>query len=161
MIVTHDVYSETNPAFCAYAIAAFVAAFNSVKAEGPELVTIYASLPIALSAELESTFEGTNKNTGLIEWLARSPGIQIGLTTRLNECMSMVTEGLRFACFSGVISLNEKTRLRLGAQKLKKAAQQSLSWQSKNALKRSSRLGYWFAADGSARSIFESLGLTV
>lgn len=161
MIITHDVYSETNPAFCAFVIAAFVAAYASVKSEGPEMVTIYASVPIAISAELGSTFEGTNKNTGLLEWIARSPGIQIGLGQRLNESMSIVTDGLRFALFSGVISLNENTRLRLGTHKLKQSLHRSLSGPSKAAIQRSARLGLWFAADGSSRSIFESLGLTV
>jgi hypothetical protein len=161
VIVTHDVYSETNPAFCAYVIAAFVSAFSSAKSEGPELVVAYASIPIALSGELESTFQGTNRNTGLIEWLQRSPIVQIGLTSRLNESMSVVTEGLRFACFSGVIALDATSRLHIGAQKLKKTPQQSLSTQSKNAIKRATRLGYWFAAEGASRSIFESLGLAL
>lgn len=161
MIIAHDVYSETNPAFCAYVITAFVAAYVSAKPEGPEMVTTYASIPIALSAELESTFEGTNKNTGLIDWLARSPGIQIELVARLNESMSIVTEGLRFGFFSGTISMDEKTRLHLGAQKLKQTWRQALSLHSKNAIRHSARLGQWFAADGSTRSIFESLGLTV
>lgn len=161
MIVTHDVYSEINPAFCAYVIAAFVEAFSSVNAQGPEMVATYASIPIALSGELESSFEGTNKKTGLLEWLQRSPSVQIGLTSRINETMNVVTEGLRFACFSGVISLDETARLHIGGQKLKRAPQQSLSAQSKNAIKRAARLGQWFAAEGSSRSIFESLGLTV
>jgi hypothetical protein len=159
--LTHDVYSETNPAFCAYVIAAFVTAFSSTRSEGPELVSTYVSIPIALSGELESAFEGTNRNTGLIEWLERSPAVQIGLTSRINESLSIVTEGVRFACFAGVISLDASSRLRLGSNKLKEGPQKVLSVQPKNAIKRATRLGYWFAAEGSSRSTFESLGLTV
>ncbi len=161
MSVTHDIYSETNPAFCAYVIAAFVTAFTSLRSEGPELVTTYASIPIALSGELETTFEGTNKNTGLVEWLGRAPVVQIGLTSRINESLNIVTEGLRFACFAGVISLDTSSRLRLGSNKLKEGPQKALSLQPRNAIKRATRLGYWFAAEGSSRSTFESLGLTV
>lgn len=161
MSVTHDVYSETNPAFCAYVIAAFVNAFSTMRSEGPELVVTYASIPIALSGELENTFEGTNRNTGLVEWLERAPIVQIGLTSRINESLDIVTEGVRFACFAGVIFLDASSRLRLGATKLKEAPQKKLSVQSKNAIRRATRLGFWFAAEGSSRSTFESLGLTV
>jgi hypothetical protein len=161
VIVTHDVYSETNPAYCAYVIAAFVSAFILIKAEGPEMVTAYISIPLALSGELEASFEGTNKNTGLIEWLGRSPIVQIGLTSRVNESIDIVAEGLRFACFSNVIVLDDKSRLRIGPQKLKQSLQRSLSFQSRNAMKRAERLGYWFASAGSSRSIFETMGLTL
>lgn len=161
MNVTHDVYSETNPAFCAHVIAAFVAAFSSMRSEGPEFVTTYASIPIALSGELESAFQGTNKNTGLIEWLERAPVVQIGLTSRINQSLGIVTEGIRFACFAGVIAIDSGSRLQLGSQRLKKASQKALSAHSVNTIKRATRLGYWFAAEGSTRSAFESLGLTV
>ncbi len=76
MIVTHDVYSETNPAFCTYALAAFTAAFITVNEYGPELPVAYLSLPVALSGDVADSFKGTNKNTGLLEWLERNPYIR-------------------------------------------------------------------------------------
>lgn len=161
MIIAHDVYSETNPAYCTYVLAAFVSTFGSVKAEGPEVVAAYVSIPLALSGELEGTFQGTNKNTGLIEWLERSPVVQIGLTSRLNESFDIVTEALRLACFSGALVLDSKSRLGLGSHKLKQSAQQALSAPSRNAIKRAEHLGYWFGAAGSSRAIFEAMGLTV
>lgn len=161
MIVTHDVYSETNPAYCAYVITSFVSAFSLIKSEGPEMVITYISVPLALSGELEGSFEGTNKNTGLIAWLERSPFVQIGLTSRVNESIDIVTEGLRFACFSNVIVLDDRSRLRVGSQRLKQSPQRSLSLQSRNSIRRAERLGYWFASAGSSRSIFETMGLTV
>ncbi len=160
-MIAHDVYSETNPAYCAYVIAAFVSSFTVIKAEGPEIATTYVSIPLALSGELENTFQGTNKNTGLIEWLERSPVVMIGLTSRLNESIDIVTEGLRFACFSGVLVLDDKSRLHIGSQRLKPSSQRLLSTESRNAIKRGGRLGYWFGSAGSSRSIFESMGLTV
>lgn len=161
MILTHDVYSEMNPAYCAYVLGSFVSSFVSVKPEGPELLTAYASLPIALSGELEPTFEGTNKNTGLMEWLGRSPHVQIGLTPRLNASFDIVTEAVRLGCFSGVVILDSQSRLQLGSKKLKQSAKQALGASSRNALRRAERLGYWFAAAGSSRTIFEAMGLTV
>src|SRR5689334_15373976 len=98
MNVAHDVFSETNPAFCSYALAAFTAAYQSFGNEGPEVPTAYLALPLALSGDLAGTFRGTNKNTGLLEWLERSPRVQVRLTARVNASMNIVTEAIRFGC---------------------------------------------------------------
>ena len=37
MRVAHDVYAETNPAFCAAALIEFTKAYLSAKREGPEM----------------------------------------------------------------------------------------------------------------------------
>jgi len=161
MIVAHDVYSETNPAFCAYAIVAFTAAFIAVNNHGPELPVVYLSLPVALSGDLGHSFEGTNKNTGLLEWLERNPCIQIGLTDRLNGSMSIVTEAIRFGCFSRVLAVNKGVRLILGARKIKKTAVKGLREETAQMLKHAERLGYWFAAAGSSKTVFYMMGLTV
>ena len=69
MKIAHDVFSETNPAFCAHALVAFTTAYISESVDGPEVPTAYLALPVALSGELAGSFVGTNKNTGLLEWL--------------------------------------------------------------------------------------------
>jgi hypothetical protein len=161
MIIAHDVYSETNPAYCTYALAAFVTAFISIKSDGPEMASAYLSIPIALSGDLSITFSGTNKNTGLLEWLERSPQVQIGLGSRLNESFPFVTEGIRLGCFTGALVLHDRAQLRIGQKKLKQAPVQTLGEESRGVIKRAERLGYWFAAAGSTRTIFELMGLTV
>jgi len=160
-MVAYDVYSETNPAFCGYALVAFIAAYLSENGDGPELPLAYLALPLAMSGDLDSTFGGTNKNTGLPEWLERNPQIQIELAGRLNATMDMVREAVRFACFVGIVELNEHARLHLGPRKLKKSAQNALSMGSIQVIKHAERLGYWFAKAGSSRVIFDSMGLTV
>jgi hypothetical protein len=161
MSAAHDVFSEMNPAFCAYALVDFTAAFVTVNDQGPELPVVYLALPVALSGDLSGTFDGTNKNTGLLEWLERSPQIQIGLTERLNDSMGIVTEAIRFGCFSRVIALDEGARLRLGNRKIKKSAVNALSYGTEQSLKRAKRLGYWFATAGATKTIFDMMGLTV
>jgi ABC-three component (ABC-3C) system Middle Component 3 len=161
MSVAHDVYSETNPAFCTYALVAFTTAYLSVNDHGPEVPMAYIALPIALSGDLGDAFDGTNKNTGLLEWLRRCPQVQVGLAERVNASMNMVTEAIRFGCFTRVLVLDERARLQLGGQKLKKSAVNALSDASGRAIKRAERLGYWFAMAGSTRTTFDIMGLTV
>lgn len=75
MIVAHDIYSETNPAYGTYALTMFVRGFIAANGAGPELPAAYLALPVAMSGDLAPSFHGTNRNTGLLEWLDRSPQI--------------------------------------------------------------------------------------
>ena len=161
MSFAHDLFSEVNPAFCAYALAAFSTAYSSVNEKGPELPLVYLALPVALSGDLASSFEGTNKKTGLLEWLERTPQVQIDLMERVNASLDIVTEAVRFACFSHVLTLDEGARLKAGKRKIKKSATTSLSEDPAQSLKRAERLGYWFATAGSTKTVFDMMGLTV
>jgi hypothetical protein len=161
MRVAHDVYAEINPGFCTYALADFTKAYLSVNHAGPELPTAYLALPVALSGDLAGAFVGTNKNTGLLEWLERSPQVQVGLADRLNGSMEIVTEAVRFGCFVGVLVIADGTRLRLGKTKLKRSAVSRLGDGSAQAIKHAERLGYWFAMAGSTRTVFDMMGLTL
>jgi len=161
MKFAHDVYAETNPAFCAYAIVDFTKAYLSINEVGPEVPTAYLALPVALSGDLAAAFGGTNKNTGLLVWLERSPQVQVGLAERVNASMEIVTEAVRFGCFAGVLAVAEGARLRLGGGKLRKSAGSTLGDGSAQAIKRAERLGYWFAMAGSTRTVFDMMGLTV
>lgn len=161
MTTAHDIYSETNPAFCACALAAFTKTYLSIRANGPEVPIAYLSLPIALSGDLASAFLGTNKNTGLLEWLERSPQVQIGLVERVNGSLAIVTEAIRFGCFSHVLKFDEGARLGMGDRNIKASAARALREEPGQVLKRAERLGYWFAKAGSTRAIFDMMGLTV
>lgn len=59
MTLAHDLYAETNPAFCTYALAEFLKAFVEIDENGPELPLAYLALPLALSEDLAGSFEGT------------------------------------------------------------------------------------------------------
>lgn len=161
MKIAHDVFAETNPAFCAAVVVEFTKGYMSNRPEGPETPLVYLALPVALSGELAGAFGGTNKNTGLLEWLERSPQVQIGLAERVNASLEIVSEAVRFGCFSRVLAIGEGARLRLGDRKLKESAFRTLGDEPKQTIKNAKRLGQWFATAGSTRSVFDAMGLTV
>ena len=161
MIVAHDVFSEINPAFCAYILRSFTSAFITISDQGPEVPLAYLSLPFALSGDLGKTFRSTNKNTGLLEWVERNPEIHIGLAERVNRCLAIVTDAMRFGCFSQILTINDRAQFHPGGRKVKKSAVTKLSEAPANSLKRAERLGYWFAAAGSTKTIFDIMDLTV
>ncbi len=161
MTLAHDLYAETNPAFCTYALAEFLKAFVEIDENGPELPLAYLALPLALSEDLAGSFEGTNKKTGLLEWLERTPQMSVGLAERLNASLDIVTPAVRYGCFAEVLVLGADGRISPGTQKVKATAIAKLDAISARAIRRAARLGAWFAMAGSTRNIFGILGLTV
>jgi hypothetical protein len=161
MKIAHDIFAETNPAFCAAVLVEFTKGYMSDRPEGPQTPLAYLALPVALSGDLAGTFGGTNKNTGLQEWLERSPRVQIALAERVNASLEIVSEAVRFGCFARVLVIKEDARLCLGDKKVKESVFSTFDGESKQTIKHAKRLGQWFATAGSTRSIFDAMGLTV
>ena len=161
MKVAHDVYAETNPAFCATVLVEFTKAYVSAKPEGPETPLAYLALPVALSGELAGAFDGTNKNTGLLEWLERIPQVQVGLADRVNASLDIVSDAIRFGCFAEILVMERGARLQIGGKKLNARVISSLGEEPAHTIKRAGRLGYWFSTAGSTRTIFDMMELTV
>ena len=123
------------------------------------MATAYLSIPLALSGDLDDSFKGTNKNTGLLEWRSRNPEIQVELADRIDLSLEIVTRAIQLGCFSGVLKVYG-TRLRLGDRKVNKSAGKRLSKVPGRALTRAQRLGYWFASAGSMKIAFDALGVS-
>lgn len=161
MNVAHDVYAETNPAFCAAVVAGFTKAYLAEQPEGPEAPLAYVAVPLALSGDLASSFDGTNKATSLLEWLQRSPQVQVGVADRINASLQIVSDGIRLGCFVGLLAIGDGARLKLGEKAIKAAALSALGQEPQGAIKRASRLGHWFAVAGTTRTVFDAIGLTL
>lgn len=159
-MIAHDIFAETNPAFCAHVLVAFTTAFQETWPSGPEAPLAYVALPLVISNELAQTFDGTNRNTGLAVWFDRNPGILIDLAIRVDASLGIVTEGLRFGCFSQVLRWQGAHILR-GPASMKKVTSARSGEAVAGAVKRAERMGYWLAAVGSQRAVFSMMGLTV
>lgn len=161
MTVAHDLFAETNPAFCAYAVYRFSSAYASVHRRRTDLPLAYLALPLALSADLAGTFEKTNRNTGLREWFERNPEVQVGIHERVNACLSIITEAIRFGCFAGILEMDEDARIAPVASAVRKSAVNVLDEDSRASLKRAERLGVWFATAGSTKVVFDVVGMSI
>ena len=159
-MIAHDIFAETNPAFCAHVLVAFTTAFQETWPAGPEVPLTYLALPLVISNELAQTFDGTNRNTGLPVWLERNPGTLVDLVSRVEASLDIVTEGLRFGCFAQVLSWQGAHVVR-GPAPMKKVTSAGSGEAVASAMKRAERMGYWLAAVGSQRAVFSMMGLTV
>uniref|UniRef100_A0A9E7ZMH7 DUF6521 family protein n=1 Tax=Bosea sp. NBC_00436 TaxID=2969620 RepID=A0A9E7ZMH7_9HYPH len=88
----------------------------------------------------------------------RNPGILINLAIRVDASLGIVTEGLRFGCFSQVLRWQGAHILR-GPTPIKKVTSARSGEAVAGAMKRAERMGYWLAAVGSQRAVFSMMGL--
>lgn len=159
MAVAHDIFAETNPAFCTCLLATFVQEYRAVVGASPDVLLCYVVLPLALSGDLTSTFEKTNRKTGLLEWLHRNPSIQIRLASRVNGSLDIVTEAIRYACFTNVLAMTVDGKLVPGPSPMPKHLLIQLSQDSQAMFKHIERLGCWVAMTGSTRTVLNMMGL--
>lgn len=155
-MIAHDVVASTNSGYCATVLANFVHCYCKSSATSTPLVLSYLALPIVLSEELTSTFEGCNSRTGLLAWLERSPQIYYRLASRITPCREICTAAIRFSCLSKTLRLDE-----VGGLSPYKTTPPDAGkiFSVKAPLERARMLGTWFASCGSARTVFESLGV--
>ncbi|WP_244436059.1 three component ABC system middle component, partial [Bradyrhizobium elkanii] len=73
MIVAHDLFAETNPAFGVFTIVGFCRSFLDESETAPAIALIYLAIPIAMSGDTQTSFSDTNSRTGLLAWLNRYP----------------------------------------------------------------------------------------
>lgn len=161
MRIAHDLYAETNPAFCTYAAFGFCREYCSVNPEGPTVSLLYLALPIAMSRDAERSFSETNKRTGLLAWVNRYPDVRLNLSTRLDASLGIVSASLRLGLISRVLALSDVAAINLGPRVPSKAPVNRLPQEPKNVIRRAERLGYWMGEGGSAGSIFSALGVTL
>lgn len=160
MNIAYDIFAETNPGFCSLALASFVSGYEVETGRPPDLISAYFVLPISLSQDLAHTFDGTNKNTGLIVWLGRNPEIKLSIAERVRSTMSISNEAIRFGCFSGTLRIDQNGRIANGEKAVKTTTLFTKAGPTaERAFKMSQRLGSWFGSVGTSKSIFNSFGV--
>lgn len=160
MTTARDVFAETNPAFCCVVFAQFCLAYQQAQQveRAPAAALIYLIVPIAISEDLASTFEGCNIDTGLSVWLNRSPKVVAELARKVNLTLEITTASIRFGCVTGTLRLTDNGDLESSLKKIPACVTGSVAGA---ALKRARLFGAWAAAMGSPRAVLEALGVSV
>lgn len=160
-MIAHDIYAETNPAFCALILAWLASGYLEPSDRALEVPAAYIAVPLILSEQFAPAFDGTNKRTGLLAWIDRNPGVLVGIADRINATSELVTDAIRYGALSETLRLGTDGCLAPGPKNLWGARKVLADDYVADACKRADRLGYWFAGVGPTRAIFTALGLTV
>lgn len=159
MNIAYDIFAETNPAFCTFGIFGFCRKYGAASRKSPELALVYLALPLALSGDLETSFEETAATTGLLSWLNCYPDVRLDLGVRLDASKDIVSAAVRFGLGTRALLLGADGTIGLGARKLSAAPVADLPENPKRAIKRAERLGTWMGNAGSAGAIFSAFGV--
>jgi len=160
MNIAYDLFAETNPAFGTFGLVGFCQKYEAAAGRSPELALAYLALPLALSDDLETSFEETSATTGLLSWLNRYPDIRLDLGARLDASKDIVSAAVRFGLGARALSLGADGTIGLGARRPSAAPVADLPENPKRAVKRAERLGTWMGKTGSAGTIFSAFGVT-
>ncbi len=160
MTIAYDLFAETNPAFGAYGLLGFCRKFIAAAGRRPDFALAYIALPIALSDDLNASFEETTTLTGLLSWLNRYPDVRVDLGARLDASKDIVSAAMRFGLSARALLLEPNGTLGPGPRKPVQAPADNLPQNAKRALKRAERLGTWMGNAGSTGTIFSAFGVT-
>ncbi|MBA9068164.1 hypothetical protein FHR71_001905 [Methylobacterium sp. RAS18] len=160
MNIAYDLFAESNPAFGTFVLVGFIRKYEIASQRSPELALGYLALPLALSDDLETSFEETAATTGLLSWLIRYPDVCLDLGSRLDTAKTIVSAAVRFGVGSRALALGPDGTIGIGARRTPVAPISGLPDNPKRAVKRAERLGTWMGKAGSAGTIFSAFGVT-
>lgn len=159
MIAARDVFAETNPAFCGTVLAQFCSAYQAARpGVFPAVALVYLVVPIAISEDLATSFDGCTRETGLTLWMSRNPNVSVDLAKKVNSTLEITTAAIRFGCIAGIFKLTTNGGVESSRKTLPTAVTTGVAGA---ALKRARLLGIWMAGMGSPRSVLEALGVSV
>lgn len=158
MVVSYDLYAETNPAFVSFLLYRFVKKYSGDTLYAPHVSLAYLVVPMAMSERLETSFASTNAATGFLAWLNRFPEARLGLKRDVSFSKDVTRDGLRAAIHSQLLRINEDGTLSIGmAKRPPENTKAKLSNGPKNAVARAERLGAWMSKVGGPALIFSAL----
>jgi len=158
MILSYDLYAETNPAFVSFLLYRFVKNYSGNTPHAPHVSLAYLAVPMAMSERLEASFSSTNSATGFLAWLNRFPESRVGLQRDVVQSKNVTAGGLRASVHSQLLRLNPDGTLGIGiAKKPPENTKGKLSSGPKKAVTRAERLGGWMSKVGGPALIFSAL----
>lgn len=147
-----------NPAFCGEIIARSVASYNRTKPQGFGLPLAYLVLPLTLSAPLRDTLP-RRSDTTFVTWSGINRVLLAELPDRVSALRPITREGLLFIIQHHALKLTA-TGLILGESPLKLTRKLPASTGETESIRSAAAaLGRWFAQQGAATQILQTMGI--
>ena len=157
--ISLDTFAMANPALCSVVLWAFINGYCKNDKTGCDFLLIFLPIPLTLSGMFDSSFQGTNANTGFFEWLNRNPGISIDYSRSIRDCRDLTLNGLRFALYHELLSINDDARLISCRHSLLKKNTISANSEIHSFINKAERFGKWVGKVASTQIIYQSLGI--
>lgn len=155
---SEDIFSATNPAFCALIIHYFLEGFGETNKNGTDYPILFLPIPILLSGDIMSTLKQSNKTTGFLNWITSHPTVKLGFSERVENTAQITKNAILFASANGLLSASESGHF-FSLGKVKEQEMKKLNLNSYTVI--AERFGYWVGKLNSTKTLFYSLGITL
>lgn len=153
-----DVFAATNPAFLSLVLLGYIEGYVEEAGNGLPFSLAILPIPIVLSGDLDSTFDGTNIRTGFYSWVKQNPQISLNLNARINDSIDYIRPAISYGVARKIIVFDGSGKL-LGLSKNTGNFYGSASLGK--YFKNSKRLGNWIGQIKSTKTVFNYLGLEI
>jgi hypothetical protein len=159
MIESADIFAMRNPALCAVVVGAFAEGYHRGADDWPTMPLMFLPVPIVLSRRVTKTFKGTNRRTGLLEWLTRSPHVPTIVGQRLELTADVTRRGLLFSLRYGLLELDENARFVVQRRWLRWMRRHGCPPALRTYRREALRVGTWVGEVRHPPTVFHSFGV--
>lgn len=156
--VSIDVFANTNAAFCSLVLHSFCDGYFSMNGNAVPFPLLLLPIPIILSNDLATSFDGTNVKTGFLSWVKKSPYVTIGLSERIESSYEITRPAIAYATARRVLKIDSNGEFVPNYDAIGKYANVK---ELENFYKNSRRLGQWMGEIRSTKTIYNHLGITL
>lgn len=153
-----DVFSASNPAFCALVLHYFLKGFNESNKNGVDFPILFLPIPLLLSTDVMSTLVHTNKATGFLNWITSNPLVKIDLHERIHNTIQITKDAILFGTQQGVLLVSDTAQF-YPTGTIKEKDVKEIGLHSYTSV--SERFGYWSGKLDSTKTLLYSLGITL
>ena len=153
-----DIFAATNPAFLSLMLLAYIEGYVEEAGSGLPFSLAIFPIPVVLSGDLNSTFDGTNIKTGFYSWVKQNPQISLNLNARINDSIDYIKPAISYGVAKKIIGFDDAGNL-VGISQ--NAGNFYGSVPLGRYFKNSKRLGNWISQIKSTKTIFNHLGLEI
>lgn len=154
---TVDLFAMSNPVLCGLILWAFSKGYTNITKCGYNYPLLYLPIPFVLSKSISTTLKGTNKKTGLFEWLSRNPDIPLYIQDIVLNTRNITIDAISISLRHQLITIDQNNNVTPGIKKLTHAINPKSEIQV--LLKNSVLFGTWMGQINSTRLVLQSLGI--
>lgn len=150
-----------NPAFCGMLLSTAVANFLEKATRPMPFALAFLVLPVVLHERTRQALPRSTV-TGLLPWIEEHRGILVDFGGRVQRLVPISREALTFSLAKGTLAIEPEARaLTVGASRKAPTERRTplFTTDARDCLERAAFLGRWFAAAGTAPTIFGAWGV--
>ena len=153
-----DIFSQTNPGFCALILFSFIKAYEEESKAQISFPLLLIPIPLVLSNDLNDSFQHTNKRTGFFSWLEKNPKIKFKINNRIENSLDYIKQAIEYGFYKGIFKINDDGNVCIDKDSVDTYYSNKIT---KPFYRKSQLLGLWMGQIDSPKTIFNLLDISL